>query len=142
MDESIKEKKITKPIERATISDSLKDKLAHLAAQATESLQGITSVTKSDIVNLLIEEHPAKLSVTQLNKLKATHIDEVKYAFWIAERLKVAREAGEKVTIQDLLSQNHPCISATKRTRRKRKQSEDSVTSIQDSHSSNDQGDI
>ena len=126
MDEAIEVKKASKPIERVTVAESLKDKLAILVTQATDSLQGIASVNKSDIVNLLIEDHPDKLSDVQIGKLKSTHIDQVKYALWIAQRLKAARDAGEPMTIQELLAQSQSVVNVAntatgKRTRRKRK---------------------
>lgn len=105
MDESTEKKKPNKHIERVTIGDAFKDKLTRLKDQATEALRGISSITRSDIVNLMIDEHPDELSLAQIDKLKATHVDQVKYAFWIAQRLKAAHQSGEQVTIHELLAQ-------------------------------------
>lgn len=145
MSESIEMKKVSKPIERVTVAEALKDKLANLAAQATSALQGIASVTKSDIVNLLIEDHPDELSDAQIGRLKSTHIDQVKYAFWIAQRLKTARDAGEAITIQELLAQSQPLVntsnaSAGKRTRRKRKAKDETASiPLQTDHDNQEQ---
>ena len=112
-------------IERATISEAHKEKLSALAAQANEALSGVASVTKSDIVNLLLEDHPKELSEVQIEKLRSRHVDEVKYAFWIAKRLKQARANGEALSLHDILAQNSMPTPARegsqKRTRRKRK---------------------
>lgn len=125
MSEEQEKKSSGKPIERATITEMQKVKLTALAAQANEALQGVTSVTKSDIVNLLIEENPDLLSNEQLEKLRLRHVDEVKYAFWMAQRLKAARESGESLTLSDLLAENKifldPKPSPSKKPRRKRK---------------------
>ena len=88
---------------RVTISDRLKDKLTVLSEQATSYLSGITTITKTDIVNLPIDEHDNQLTEVQLSKIKAIHVDPVRYAFWIAEKLKEQRAASLDVTIQDLL---------------------------------------
>lgn len=119
MDESTEKKKTNKHIERVTIGDAFKDKLTRLKDQATEALRGISSITRSDIVNLLIDEHPDELSLAQIDKLKATHVDQVKYAFWIAQRLKAAHQSGEQMTIHELLAQE-PFAQAQKTKGNKR----------------------
>lgn len=125
MQEELEKQNANASIERATISEDLKEKLSALAAQANEALSGVASVTKSDIVNLLLEDHSNELSEIQIEKLRSRHVDEVKYAFWIAKRLKQARANGEALSFQDILAQNSmplPARAATqKRTRRKRK---------------------
>lgn len=115
------EKKITKPIERVTINDQFKDKLAALTEQANAALQGIANVTKSDLINLFLDEHPVELSLKQIERLKTTHIDQVKYAFWIASRLKAARDAGEIVTLNDLLKQIQPVVTGVGLVQKKRR---------------------
>ena len=113
------------PVERATIAEDQKNKLAALAAQANEALKGIASITKSDIVNLMIEEHSDELCDRQIEKLRNRNVDEVKYALWIAKRLREARSAGESLTIKELM-QESPLVQASngpravRRTRRRK----------------------
>lgn len=125
MPEELDNQNVTNTIERATICEQQKEKLSILAAQANDALSGVASVTKSDIVNLLLEEHPTELSEAQIEKLRSRHVDEVKYAFWIAKRLKQARANGETLTLNDLLAQNSIPLPAhevpQKRARRRRK---------------------
>lgn len=102
-DEVKTDKKPQKPIERVTVSEELKAKLANLTSQANEALQGIASVTKSDVVNLIIHEHPGELDAWEIDRLKSTHIDEVKFSAWIAQEMKNAKRAGETVTFKELL---------------------------------------
>ena len=47
-----KNKTDTKPLERVTIEDVLKDKLTQLTKAANDSLQGMANITRSDVINL------------------------------------------------------------------------------------------
>src|SRR5688500_9935480 len=93
--------KIAKPIERVTVSESLKEKLAALTAQANLALQGIATITKSDVVNLVLEDHADLLSPLELERLRALHIDQVKLALWLASEMRDAKRAGENVTLKE-----------------------------------------
>lgn len=124
------QKKQMKSIERVTISDALKEKLSSLSDQATKALNGMASITKSDIVNLLIEEQKEVLSVLQIEKLKARHLDQVKYAYWIANQLKEARNNGESLTLEDLITKNQILVSSTKKQRRKKSEEKKNKTAI------------
>lgn len=112
MDEVKENAKPQKQIERVTIEDRLKEKLTKLTEQANSSLQGIATVTKSDVANMLLEAHPDVLSHTEIEALKATHLDQVKFAYWVANRLKEARAAGETLTMQDVLAMSQPVMGS------------------------------
>jgi hypothetical protein len=116
-----------KQVERAVISDALKGKLNGMKDQANVALQGIACVTKSDIVNLILADHADALSLAEIDKLKASHLDQVKYAFWIAKRLKEAQAAGEQLTLQDLLATSQPVMMENPvKARRPRKKKDSS----------------
>jgi hypothetical protein len=102
--------KLAKPVERAVIDDKLKNKLEGLKEQANASLQGIATVTKSDIVNLILAAHPDELSLTEISQLKSLHLDQVKYALWIAKKLREARNAGEVLSLQDVLAMSQQVV--------------------------------
>lgn len=118
--------KIAKQVERAVIDDKQKGKLAAMTDQANAILQGIATVTKSDIVNLILANHGETLNDAELEELKSSHLDQVKYAFWLAKRLKEAKALGQDLSLQDLLAQSHPVISQPpqKAPRRPRKKKE------------------
>ena len=121
--------KTTKQVERAVIDDKLKIKLATMTDQANAVLQGIATVTKSDIVNLILENHADTLGTTELEQLKALHLDQVKYAFWLTKRLKEAKASGQALSLQELLAQSQPAIATAipKPPRRPRKKMEPAV---------------
>src|ERR1017187_4984891 len=103
MSEEMKiDKKSPKLVERVTIIDALKQKLNDLTAQANEATQGIASITKSDVMNMILEEHAERLSQAELEKLKVDHIDQVKLALWLTNEIKGAKRSGEQVTLKQL----------------------------------------
>lgn len=121
-----KVKKSAKILERVTIADVLKDKLVLLCNQANESLQGIATVTKSDIANLILRNHLGVLNKVEIEDLKAEHFDELKFANWLASKIKDARGNGEAVSLKDLIEKSKPLMEnikskAEKRESKKRK---------------------
>lgn len=102
-------KKTAKPIERVTILDCHREKLARLTEQANAAMGGIASISKSDIVNMILGDHPDALSYDEVERLRAAHVDQVKLALWLADAAREAKKAGESVSLVDLLAR---CESA------------------------------
>ena len=129
MSETNDTKKVLKPIERVTILEGMKPKLQSLCDQANEALQGMASISKSDIVNLLLEAHSGTLTKVETESLRATHFDEVRFAQWMANRLKTARTSGESVSLMDLVERGKELVAGprekTPRRPRKRKERTD-----------------
>lgn len=120
MSEENKAKKMTKPIERVTILETLKPKLQSLCDQANASMNGLSTITKSDVANLILELHSENLCKEELDVLRSKHFDEVRFATWMATRLKEARSTGEQISIMDLVQQSQGLVG-TRTLRRKRK---------------------
>lgn len=126
--------KLQKPIERATISDSLKEKLVNLTAQANKMLQGIATVTRSDVINLILQDHAAELSSPEIEQLKRTHIDQVKLALWLADEVKNAKRMGEQVSLKELIERCESIVpkKAKRRPRKKKSVGEHQMTASAD----------
>jgi hypothetical protein len=114
MSEEVKPKKPAKAIERVTVADPLKGKLTRLAEEANAALQGIASITKSDVVNMILEHHGDALSQMEVEHLKARHVDQVKLALWLAESVREAKRAGEAVSLRELLERCESALSPKK----------------------------
>jgi hypothetical protein len=121
--------KKAKPVERVIIDERVKSKLSAMVDQANASLQGIATVTKGDVVNLVLSNHDESLTPSELEQLKALHLDQVKYAFWLAKRLKEAKASGQELSLEELLAQSQPVLSKVepKTPRAPRKKREKSV---------------
>lgn len=105
------DKSKTKNLERVTIDDLLKEKLATLAAMANDSLEGVCSISKSDVVNLILKMHPDELSKNQILELKKTHFDLVKYLSWLKKEAKATLSQGSEVSLNELLSKSSGLIA-------------------------------
>ena len=116
MDDVSEPVKPQKQIERVTVEDQHKEKLTKLTDEANAALQGIATVTKSDVANMILGNHPDALSSAEIETLKANHVDQVKFAFWVANRLKEARANGESLSLHDILELSQPVMSAPART--------------------------
>jgi len=100
------EKPKGKSVERITIEESLKEKLTNLTNQANSALQGMATISKSDVMNFILKCHQSELSSKELAELKIEHLDEVKFSQWITKRLKDAQAKGESVSLKELIEQN------------------------------------
>ena len=118
--DSVKPKKENKVLERVTIGDDLKEKLSSLCSQANEALQGVATVTKSDITNLILRSHSGTLNKSEIEDLKAEHFDELRFANWLAARIRDARESGENVSLKDLFEKSKPLMDNIKLRSEKR----------------------
>ncbi len=100
------DKKAYKTLERVTIEDDLKDKLNSLTTAANLSLQGITEVSKSDVINLILKLHPDELSKVETDELRKTHFDVFKCLSWLQTQAKDAKNKGTEVSLKDLLEKS------------------------------------
>ena len=110
--------------ERITVDASVREKLERLTAQANEALQGIATVSKSDLVTLVIQAHAEALSKTEIENLRAAHFDDLKFAEWLKTKLSEARSQGQELSLLDLIERSRSVLVQVKarpqmRSRRK-----------------------
>ncbi len=108
-----KDKKVYKALERVTIEDELKEKLNSLTLAANESLQGISEVSKSDVVNLILKLHADSLSKIETDELRKTHFDVFKCLAWLQTQAKDAKQKGTDVSLKDLFEKSNELMAAT-----------------------------
>lgn len=104
--ENKKDKKTYKTLERVTIEEDLKEKLNSLTATANKSLQGITEVSKSDVVNLILKLHDNGLSKLETDELRKTHFDVLKCLTWLQNQARAAKDNGNEVSLKDLFAKS------------------------------------
>ena len=98
------EVKPVRPQERVTVAETLKLKLDRWVSDANTHFDGVVSVSKSDLINLLVKQHDDTLSVEELHELRREHYDEVKLASWLLEKVKDEKKRGSTISIQELLA--------------------------------------
>ncbi|MBK8203067.1 MAG: hypothetical protein IPK68_12360 [Bdellovibrionales bacterium] len=72
-----------KAINRITISDDLREKLRSLTDQANEALEGITVLSRSDVINYILKDHSGEFSNKELQDIRSLHFNELKFSQWI-----------------------------------------------------------
>jgi hypothetical protein len=95
-----------KAVERISISETMKEKLKSLTNQANESLEGITVLTKSDVINYILKDHSGEFSNKELQDIRLIHFNELKFSQWMTTQLKTAQARGEAMSLKELINRN------------------------------------
>ena len=112
-----------KPLERVTIEDSVKEKLNLLTNLANESLNGMATISQSDVVNMILELHSNELTKLEVDLLRKTHLDIFKHLAWLQTQAKLAKERGDDLSLSELVSKSNEFMAfeAVKQVRKPRK---------------------
>lgn len=108
--------------DRIKVSAAAVQRLAAWNVQLAERLRGI-KLTRSDLVNFIILNHPEALTAVELNELQARHFDEVKFVLWAVEEKKAAQARGDDITIAEIMAQNRPGVMDAPRSRSRKSDS-------------------
>ena len=113
----------TKPLERVTIEDGVKEKLNLLTSIANESLNGMATISKSDVVNMILELHSNELTKLEVDLLRKTHLDIFKHLSWLQTQAKLAKERGDDLSLSELMKKSTEFMAheAVKQVRKPRK---------------------
>ena len=107
-----KSKISSKPLERVTIEEPQKEKLTLLTSLANESLNGMATISKSDLVNMILEQHPNELSKLEIEILRKSHLDIFKHLSWLQAQAKLAKESGNDVSLAELMKKSSDFLSS------------------------------
>jgi hypothetical protein len=110
------------PQERVTIHREAASRIDGWVTELQSTVRGL-KLTRSDVVNWLVQSHSDSLTSREIEDIKQKYFDEVEFTEWALRELKEARGRGEKLSLSDLLGRN-PSIqfnrpSATSRKPRK-----------------------
>ena len=84
-------------IDRITLNPTNRNKLDQWLVELESQLNGIVKITRTDLVNCLIELHSNQLSDTEIKAAAKYCFDEVRWLTSAMERLKKAKKAGTTV---------------------------------------------
>lgn len=104
--------------DRIRITADAVKRLRVWSEQMSDRLRGVT-LTRSDLVNFLILNHPEALSPLEIRGLQAQHYDEVKLVQWALEELVAAKARGDDVTFHDIMAQYKLVEVSAPRSRRR-----------------------
>jgi ABC-type uncharacterized transport system substrate-binding protein len=118
-----KEKKRTRHLDRITVNQEALEKLNNWITQIDNENKGV-HVSRTDLVNWVLENEPDQLSPSQLKEIQEGHYDPVKYARWAYAQVKAAKARGENVTIQIIEGKTGPTLEKPKRAYRRKNKSD------------------
>ena len=100
------EKKSTKP--RSTHSDRIPmnmealQKIDRWQKHIEHHYQG-TRITRAEIANFVLLQHPDELSPDEMHQLGTKNFDDVRFTAWALQTLRQSRAAGKNTSLQELL---------------------------------------
>jgi hypothetical protein len=119
MEDAVQQTKKQPRRERVTLDPVAITRLDECVNQVQLQLKGVR-LTRSDLVNFLVLQHPEGLSSAEIQILKTTHFDEAEFAEWALKEFRRAKERGENPSLADILKPVLP--SAPKKVRKRKYQ--------------------
>ena len=90
---------------RATLSEVALDRVSTWIKQLQDENRGL-SVSRNDLVSWLITSHPELLSKRECKKITKAHFNPDRHAEWAMKEFKLARNRGEDVTLEDIITKH------------------------------------
>jgi len=106
--------------DRITINKNNTERLNRWIEQAQNQINGI-KINRTEMLNCLLELHDDVLSANEIVEINKRFFDEVKFAEWMTQELRAARNRGESVSLQELMAKFRP-MPVQKRGRKKKKE--------------------
>src|SRR5690242_4727672 len=83
------------------------------------------------LVNFLIMNRSDTLSAIDLSGIETQFFDELKFAQWAVEELKLAKARGDQTTLADIVSRKAPIVGEKQARKRKPKEKQSIEEPIQ-----------
>lgn len=100
-EETSKTSKLKNP-DRTTLGANESKVVDEWLSQVHKFTKGYLDLTKSDIVNFLVRQHPTELSVKELQSIRIAHYDPIKHITWITPQIKQALSDGNIERVLEL----------------------------------------
>ena len=110
-------KKSVRAVDRVTLGSAEAERVMTWIDQLGIASKGYLDLTKSDVVNFLIREHPQELSLKEIRGIRSSHYDPVRHMNWITPRLKEALAKNDMAQVAILQQEIRSIeLSVTSRT--------------------------
>lgn len=127
--ETDKKKRITRP-DAVTLKVESLTKISGWLAQIEEKIPGVR-VTRSELVNWMIDKQKDELKPRQVAQIKDQFFDDVAFAQWALKQVKEGKLAGQNIKLKDLvLKKRTQRIQKRERTAREKSKAEISERNI------------
>ncbi len=104
-DQKIEKKKRQFNPDRIVLEAKSVELVKKISAQIELAFNGVIKLTNKEIANFLIQARSTELTANELRQMRELHFDEVRAAMWAVQKLKVAREKGEEITLAQIIEQ-------------------------------------
>lgn len=104
--------------DRIVLNKDSMEIILKMVAQVEQAFGGMVKLGTKDIANFLISSRGTDLDTGELAQIREKFFDEVRAAQWPLNQLKQAKDAGQPLTLADVLSQLQ--VPNTKRHTRER----------------------
>lgn len=92
------------PQERVTLNKSTSEKLESWITQLDEKYSKVLKITKSDLVQYLIESHDQKLSLGEMKDLRKLHHDDLRILKTLMTKIEDEKKLGQtNTTLAELI---------------------------------------
>lgn len=101
------------PIDRIALSPENRARVDKWLNSLDQAFGGMVKVTRTDLVNSLLELRGVELSDVELKKIGKYSFDEVRWLNFAMERIKKAKRRGELLTMDQLLAERNALLGDT-----------------------------
>lgn len=98
------------PVDRIALTPENRARVDKWLNSLNQAFGGMIKVTRTDLVNSLLEVRAAELSDTELKKIAKYSFDEVRWLNFAVERLKDAKKTGQQLTMDQLLTERNTLL--------------------------------
>lgn len=116
-----KNKPKSESTERLTLKPSELLKLDRWVSELNQKFNAMIRLTKSDLANFLIRQHPDTLSDSEVAQIENENFDEVRWLNWALNQIRSAKKDGQILTLNDLMTKRqlepNPSPKTSKRKR-------------------------
>jgi|GEM_PF-3705376 len=125
-------KKASKQIDRVILGKNESDLVAKWVETLNARAEGLIRFTKSEVVNFLIQSHPARLSLEKQQAVSVACYDETRWLGWAMGKMRAAKKSGGSVSFDELTRFRDELLGQTVAKQRRRKKDEDEVNEQED----------
>lgn len=122
---------VDKPsIDRISLNQKNRNKLDKWLDDINKHLNGMVKVTRTDLVNCLLEQHSIDLSDSEISATAKYCFDEVRWLNSAMERLKKAKKSGAMVSMETLLDERNALLGESHKPLKGRPKKSEMASSV------------
>ncbi len=109
-------KKPMVPMDRISLQGEARERVQKWVEELNAQIKGLR-LTKTDLVTYLILDHAETLSSDDVQKIRKSYFDEVRFATWLLKEVKDAQKRGETPSIEGLIGREKPKRAPSKKAK-------------------------